>query len=60
MELSKMTAMEAKLDAIMNRMDKRERKVCQLDSLNFALNLMTAQILEIDSNKCRNRIQFME
>ena len=27
MELSKMTAMEAKLDAIMNRMDKQERKM---------------------------------
>ena len=26
MELSKMTAMEAKLDAIMHRMDKQERK----------------------------------
>ena len=27
MELSKMTAMEAKLDAIMHRMDKQERKM---------------------------------
>ena len=27
MELSKMTAMEAKLDAIMHRMDKQERKL---------------------------------
>ena len=27
MELSKMTAMEAKVDAIMHRMDKRERKM---------------------------------
>ena len=27
MELSKMTAMEAKLDAIMNRMDEQERKM---------------------------------
>ena len=27
MELSKMTAMEAKLHAIMNRMDKQERKM---------------------------------
>ena len=27
MELSKMTAMEAKLDAIMHRMDKQERKI---------------------------------
>ena len=27
MELSKMIAMEAKLDAIMNRMDKQERKM---------------------------------
>ena len=27
MELSKMTAMEAKLDAIMHRMDKKERKM---------------------------------
>ena len=27
MELSKMTTMEAKLDAIMHRMDKQERKM---------------------------------
>ena len=27
MELSKMTAMETKLDAIMHRMDKQERKM---------------------------------
>ena len=27
MELSKLTAMEAKLDAIMHRMDKQERKM---------------------------------
>ena len=27
MELSKMTAMEVKLDAIMHRMDKQERKM---------------------------------
>ena len=30
MELSKMTAMEAKLDAIMHRMDKNKRERCTL------------------------------